>query len=281
MKGEGARVYQGAGAAGFAICSGGGKNTSPRSSTTKGYRRRQDHSRSRLERPWAVVRKPKPPVVEDRAAGGLCPLGAGSEALGWWPCGLVKLDLCLGTGTPAVPFRWAVGMKGGKMSSCGPLISQEMHPTWKEMPINNRNNDIHHCCRRDSPILEIVVPCSTKHSARRSGMMSRAFACTHAHGGSCPYNTVVQKVNVRVPLSNKPAREGQVSRPGWHGEDVQGYLWYVRWQVSASITAHTANDLRQPANGPATPPDNKQPLLFSRDGMPAWATRGVTIVYQP
>lgn len=156
------------------------------------------------------------------------------------------------------------------MSSCGPLISQEMHPTWKEMPINNRNNDIHHCCRRDSPILEIVVPCSTKHSARRSGMMSRAFACTHAHGGSCPYNTVVQKVNVRVPLSNKPAREGQVSRPGWHGEDVQGYLWYVRWQVSASITAHTANDLRQPANGPATPPDNKQPLLFSREGMPAW-----------
>jgi hypothetical protein len=59
----------------------------------------------------------------------------------WWPlspwgrgtgdgergAGLVKLDLCLGTGTP---FRWAVGMKG-------------VHPSLKEMPMDIRNN-VHH-----------------------------------------------------------------------------------------------------------------------------------------
>lgn len=41
--------------------------------------------------------------------------------------------------------------------------------------MNIRNNDIHHRCRRDSPSWEIVVPCRTKHGARRSGMVSRAL----------------------------------------------------------------------------------------------------------
>lgn len=45
--------------------------------------------------------------------------------------------------------------------------------------MNIRNNDIHHRCRRDRPSWEIVVPCRTKHSARRSGMVSCALACTH------------------------------------------------------------------------------------------------------
>lgn len=106
-------------------------------------------------------------------------MSPGNGKRGAWAGGrLVKLDLLSGDGDARCAFSvgcQAVGMKEGRTSSGGRLISQGMHPSWKEMPMNIRNNDIHHCCRRDSPSWEIVVPCRTKHSARRSGMMSRAL----------------------------------------------------------------------------------------------------------
>lgn len=115
----------------------------------------------------------------------------------------------------------------GRTSSGGLLISKETHPYWKEMPMNTRNNNIHHCCRRDSPSWEIVVPCCTKPSARRSGMMSRALrARTWALVSVQHSRSESRKVSVRARCltTNNPARESQVSKPGWHGEDATGMI---------------------------------------------------------
>lgn len=68
-----------------------------------------------------------------------------ARRLGWWPCWLVKLDLLSGDGHARCAFSvgcQVVGMKEGRTSSGGRLISQWMHPSWKEMPMNIRNNDI-------------------------------------------------------------------------------------------------------------------------------------------
>lgn len=74
----------------------------------------------------------------------LCPLGTGNEALGWVAVWAGETGPLSGDGDARrKPFRWAVGMKGASMSSGGPLVSQGMHSSLKEMPMNIRNI-VHH-----------------------------------------------------------------------------------------------------------------------------------------
>lgn len=58
-----------------------------------------------------------------------------------------------------------------------------------------------------------------------------------------------------------------MNKPGWCGEDIQGYkyIWTSEKGLRHRATQHhrhTANDLRWPADGPATPPGHRQRYCF-------------------
>lgn len=119
----------------------------------------------------------------ERGAGsGWAGAGLAGGRVGWWPCGLVKLELCLGLwgrGRPPAPFgAGCLGSRGARTSSAGRLISQGMHPSVEEMPINIRNN-IHHlatgCDMPSCPVAQL-----SKALIRDVCVMSCAVrACVH------------------------------------------------------------------------------------------------------